>query len=64
VLSAALKGKKTPIKSALLDQRVVAGIGNIYACEALFRARISPKRLAKTVAGAGAKNWCLLSRLS
>ncbi len=52
VLSAALKGKKTPIKSALLDQRVVAGIGNIYACEALFRAGISPKRLAKTVAGA------------
>ena len=51
VLTAALKGKKTPIKSALLDQRVVAGIGNIYACEALFRARISPKRLAKTVAG-------------
>jgi formamidopyrimidine-DNA glycosylase len=52
VLSAALKGKKTPIKSALLDQRVVAGLGNIYVCEALFRARISPKRLAKTVAGA------------
>jgi formamidopyrimidine-DNA glycosylase len=52
VLSAALKGKKTPIKSALLDQSVVAGLGNIYVCEALFRARISPKRLAKTVAGA------------
>ena len=52
VLSAALKGKKTPIKSALLDQRVVAGLGNIYVCEALFRSRISPKRLAKTVAGA------------
>ncbi|HXJ01562.1 MAG TPA: bifunctional DNA-formamidopyrimidine glycosylase/DNA-(apurinic or apyrimidinic site) lyase [Micropepsaceae bacterium] len=52
VLSAALKGKKTPIKSALLDQRVVAGLGNIYVCEALFRARISPKRLAKTVVGA------------
>ena len=51
VLSAALKGKKTPIKSALLDQRVVAGLGNIYVCEALFRARISPKRLARTVAG-------------
>ena len=51
VLSAALKGKRTPIKSALLDQRVVAGLGNIYVCEALFRARISPKRLAKTVAG-------------
>jgi formamidopyrimidine-DNA glycosylase len=48
-LAAALKGKKTPIKSALLDQRVIAGIGNIYACEALFRARISPKRLAGKV---------------
>ena len=51
VLSAALKGKKTPIKSALLDQRVVAGLGNIYVCEALFRAGISPKRLARSVAG-------------
>ena len=38
--------KKTNIKSALLDQRVVAGLGNIYVCEALFRAGISPKRLA------------------
>ena len=45
----ALKGKKTPIKSALLDQRVIAGLGNIYVCEALFRARISPKRLAGKV---------------
>ena len=42
----ALAGKKTPIKSALLDQRIIAGLGNIYACEALFRAGISPKRLA------------------
>jgi formamidopyrimidine-DNA glycosylase len=41
-----LKGKKTPIKSALLDQRVIAGLGNIYACEALWRVRISPKRKA------------------
>jgi len=54
VLSAALKGKRTPIKAALLDQRVVAGLGNIYVCEALFRARISPKRLAASVAGARA----------
>ena len=38
VLSAALDGKKTPIKAALLDQKVVAGLGNIYVCEALFRA--------------------------
>jgi formamidopyrimidine-DNA glycosylase len=52
VLSAALKGKKTPIKAALLDQRVVAGLGNIYVCEVLFRARVSPKRLAKSVVGA------------
>lgn len=42
----ALKGKNTPIKSALLDQRIVAGLGNIYVCEALFRAHISPKRKA------------------
>ncbi|HYM32443.1 MAG TPA: bifunctional DNA-formamidopyrimidine glycosylase/DNA-(apurinic or apyrimidinic site) lyase [Candidatus Cybelea sp.] len=54
-LSAALAGKRTPIKAALLDQRVVAGLGNIYVCEALFRARISPKRLACTVAGARAE---------
>lgn len=48
-LTKGLKGKKTPIKSALLDQRVIAGLGNIYVCEALFRARISPKRLAAKV---------------
>jgi formamidopyrimidine-DNA glycosylase len=48
-LKRALAGKKTPIKSALLDQRIIAGLGNIYACEALFRARVSPKRLAKNV---------------
>lgn len=51
VLAARLKGKKTPIKSALLDQRVVAGVGNIYACEALFDAGISPRRSAATVQG-------------
>jgi formamidopyrimidine-DNA glycosylase len=48
-LKEALKGKKTPIKSALLDQRVIAGLGNIYVCEALYRAGVSPKRLAKNV---------------
>jgi formamidopyrimidine-DNA glycosylase len=53
-LSRRLTGKKTPIKAALLDQRVVAGLGNIYVCEALFRAGISPKRSAHTVAGARA----------
>lgn len=45
-LATKFKGKKTTIKAALLDQRVIAGIGNIYACEALFHAGISPKRLA------------------
>jgi len=54
-LSAALSGKRTPIKAALLDQGVVAGLGNIYVCEALFRARISPRRLAASVAGARAE---------
>jgi len=39
---AAIKGKNTPIKSALLDQRIVAGLGNIYVCEALWRTGISP----------------------
>ncbi len=50
-LSGALAGKITPIKAALLDQRLVAGIGNIYACEALFFAGLSPKRLARSVPG-------------
>jgi formamidopyrimidine-DNA glycosylase len=48
-LQKALDGKKTPIKSALLDQRLIAGLGNIYVCEALFRSNISPKRLAGSV---------------
>ncbi len=51
LLSSALAGKRTPVKAALLDQGVVAGMGNIYVCEALFRAGISPRRLAHTVAG-------------
>jgi len=46
VLAAGLAGRKSPIKSALLDQAVVAGLGNIYVCEALFRSGISPKRIA------------------
>lgn len=49
--SAAVAGRKTPIKAALLDQSIVAGLGNIYVCEALWRAGISPKRLARTVPG-------------
>jgi len=55
LLSSRLAGRKTPIKAALLDQRVVAGLGNIYVSEALYRAGISPRRLARTVAGARAE---------
>jgi formamidopyrimidine-DNA glycosylase len=50
MLARACAGKKTSLKAALLDQRVVAGLGNIYVCEALFRAHLSPKRLASTLA--------------
>lgn len=50
-LGRALKGKRTPIKSALLDQRIVAGLGNIYVCEALFETGISPRRQAHTIPG-------------
>jgi formamidopyrimidine-DNA glycosylase len=50
MLAQACAGKKTSLKAALLDQRVVAGLGNIYVCEALFRAHLSPKRQASTLA--------------
>jgi formamidopyrimidine-DNA glycosylase len=49
-LAGKLKGKATSIKAALIDQRLIAGLGNIYACEALHRARISPLKLAGTLA--------------
>ena len=49
VLSRALHRRKTTLKAALLDQRVVAGLGNIYVCEALYRARLAPRRKASTV---------------
>ena len=48
-LKAALAGRKAAIKLLLLDQRIVAGLGNIYVCEALFRARINPKRAGGSV---------------
>lgn len=54
-LESALAGKYTPIKAALLDQKVVAGVGNIYACEALHRAGIAPRRLALNVWGGRAE---------
>ncbi|HSM19913.1 MAG TPA: bifunctional DNA-formamidopyrimidine glycosylase/DNA-(apurinic or apyrimidinic site) lyase [Hyphomicrobiales bacterium] len=58
-LNAAFLNRRTSVKAALIDQRVIAGLGNIYACEALFRARISPRRLAGSLArlngGAGVR---------
>ena len=51
MLARACRGKKTSLKAALLDQRLVAGLGNIYVCEALHRALLSPKRMASTIAG-------------
>jgi formamidopyrimidine-DNA glycosylase len=50
LLARACRGKKTSLKAALSDQSVVAGLGNIYVCEALYRARLSPKRTASTIA--------------
>src|ERR1700761_1277852 len=50
MLARSCTNKKTSLKAALLDQRVVAGLGNIYVCEALFRAHLSPRRLAATLA--------------
>lgn len=49
LLSQLFAGKRAPLKAALLDQRLIAGLGNIYVCEALHRACLSPKRLAGTI---------------
>ncbi len=51
-LVAALKARNTPVKSALLDQKIVAGLGNIYVCEALFRTGIAPRRKARAISSA------------
>lgn len=53
LLASLLAGRKTPLKAALLDQRLIAGLGNIYVSEALWRAGLSPLREAGTIAGSG-----------
>lgn len=59
-LAAMFRGKRAPLKAALLDQKTVAGLGNIYVCEALNRAGLSPRRLAgTTVRRDGAPSPCL-----
>lgn len=55
LLASLLKGRRSPLKAALLDQRLVAGLGNIYVSEALWRAGLSPLREAGTVAKTGKK---------
>ena len=50
-LNAAFKGRKMPLKAALLDQKIIAGLGNIYVCEALFRTKLSPRRQAASITG-------------
>ena len=57
-----LANRKTPIKAALLDQRLIAGLGNIYVCEVLFRSGISPRRVARTVPGKCAERLAPLIR--
>ena len=52
LLAKLFEGSRAPLKSALLDQRKVAGLGNIYVCEALFRARLAPSRQASILADA------------
>ncbi|AZO09877.1 bifunctional DNA-formamidopyrimidine glycosylase/DNA-(apurinic or apyrimidinic site) lyase [Mesorhizobium sp. M3A.F.Ca.ET.080.04.2.1] len=55
LLASLLKGRRAPLKAALLDQRLIAGLGNIYVSEALWRAGLSPLREAGTLAGSGKK---------
>lgn len=52
-LAACLVGKTAPLKAALLDQRNIAGLGNIYVCEALWQAGLSPRRSARTIVRSG-----------
>ncbi|ABN75128.1 bifunctional DNA-formamidopyrimidine glycosylase/DNA-(apurinic or apyrimidinic site) lyase [Cereibacter sphaeroides] len=61
-LAARLEGRRTPIKAALLDQRIVAGLGNIYVCEVLFRAGLAPGRLAGSLSRAEAEGLVPLIR--
>jgi formamidopyrimidine-DNA glycosylase len=63
-LAKAFAGRKTSVKAALVDQRSVAGIGNIYACEALHRARLSPLRQAASLVAASGKPSPALERLA
>jgi formamidopyrimidine-DNA glycosylase len=62
-LAAAFAGKASPLKAALLDQRIIAGLGNIYVCEALWRAGLSPRRAAGSLVRADGRPARRLERL-
>ncbi|WP_311030073.1 bifunctional DNA-formamidopyrimidine glycosylase/DNA-(apurinic or apyrimidinic site) lyase [Mesorhizobium koreense] len=64
LLSDLLRGRKAPLKAALMDQRIVAGLGNIYVCEALWRAGLSPRRAAGSIAGEAGKSTQRTDRLA
>lgn len=62
-LAEKLSGRKMPLKAALLDQRLIAGLGNIYVCEALWRAHLSPRRTASTIVRSSGKPTKRLEKL-
>ncbi|MGX8010272.1 bifunctional DNA-formamidopyrimidine glycosylase/DNA-(apurinic or apyrimidinic site) lyase [Mesorhizobium sp. ORM8.1] len=64
LLASLLKGRRSPLKAALLDQRLIAGLGNIYVSEALWRAGLSPLREAGTIAGSAKKAKAQSDRLA
>jgi formamidopyrimidine-DNA glycosylase len=63
-LARLFEGKAAPLKAALLDQKLIAGLGNIYVCEALFRAGLSPKRATGTLVTAKGAPTTRLERLT
>lgn len=64
LLNSLLAGRQAPLKAALLDQRLIAGLGNIYVCEALWRARLSPLRKAGSIASANKPSTARCEALS
>ncbi|MBX3531791.1 MAG: bifunctional DNA-formamidopyrimidine glycosylase/DNA-(apurinic or apyrimidinic site) lyase [Rhizobiaceae bacterium] len=64
LVSRLFAGKQAPLKAALLDQTLIAGLGNIYVCEALWRAKLSPKRAAGTIASARQPSTARADRLA
>jgi len=62
LLADAFEGRKSPVKTGLLDQRVVAGLGNIYVCETLWRARIDPRRPCASIKGVRSERLALAVR--